>query len=137
MATQRTGLLPVVWSDRRHGFARDAEHILIFKGDDTMMPSLSVESDDLRWSRPFVLSAHYELCANTLKLTYKIANTGMESRPYSLAFTRAFWHLRVVLYALKKREFSGGVDTLPIRYGTFDNDSICLENPKSSWFTLE
>ena len=121
----------------RHGFVRDAVHRLTEKKVDSLCFVFSLDSGDKRWPWPFGLSACYELSNNTLKLTYKIINTGTQVMPLQFGFHPGFIAPKGSTIHAEEGELLSGVKTLPIISGTFDNDRICLKQPKSTWFALE
>lgn len=75
----------------QHGFARDMEHTLASRNDNTIWFCLgSNEDTKVKYPFDFSLNIGYELIDNEIKVTWKVNNSGDELLPFSIGAHPAF-----------------------------------------------
>ena len=66
----------------QHGFARDMEHALISRTEDTIWFELQSSPETIaRYPFAFILNVGYALCGNEVKVMWKVTNPGQETAP--------------------------------------------------------
>lgn len=75
----------------QHGFARDMEHTLVSKSEDTIWFRLDSNSETIeKYPYEFVLKIGYQLLGNSVKVLWEVENPNTEVLPFSIGAHPAF-----------------------------------------------
>ncbi|HBT18433.1 MAG TPA: galactose mutarotase [Clostridiaceae bacterium] len=150
---------------KRHGFARHLPFTVV-RQDDTSITFLLTDSPETTSIFPYAfnLFVHYTLLANTLKVTYEIANPKDCVLPFSIGAHPAFWtlmedaqnfedfylvfekeeHLETIPIDLETGLLKRGVlplgehiQKLPLKKTLFQQDALIFHNLRSSYVSLK
>lgn len=149
----------------QHGFARDMRFTLVSKSKTQLLYELRAdETSKALYPGDFILRIGYELCDNTLKVTWNVRNNGSDIMHFQIGAHPAFFYKDFNAEAEVQGYFSLlpvdrsfrlsritekgciGNDIFEVKYDelclipitkdTFNNDALILEDSQTSCITL-
>jgi galactose mutarotase-like enzyme len=142
----------------RHGFARDMEFVVIEKGENSVVFSLTSSKETLKvYPFEFELQVSYTLTENQLVIAYNIINNNNSIMPFSIGahpafalpkafenYSLAFEHSETLTsYELENDLLSDTTTTLemisnllPLSYPLFEKDALIFKKLQSKYITI-
>lgn len=128
----------------QHGFARDLDHILTGRTQDSLTFRLDWPGDSSLWPWAFTLETCHALKGTTVESACTAVNRSDRPMPVQLGFHVGLRcpftqgrELGDYLIRFERDEAPGGTEVFPLDHHSFDHDSLCFPGLRSAWVQVE
>lgn len=128
----------------QHGFARDRDHALVGRTEDSLTFRLDWPGDDKLWPWAFTLETCHALKGTEVETICAAVNRSDKPMPVQLGFHVGLRcpftpgkKLEDYMIRFERSEAPGGTEVFPLDCHSFDNDSLCFPGLHSAWVQVE